>query len=229
MQEHNITPNSLSTKDGDKNTKIIGINPVFKPETFISQEEFKAEMKPKNGESISANLETVLATNAKLKVLKAGEIKFSEPVLQQGENAVIFPHTINVIQGQAGVHKSRLAENICSALIKKNSSENELLGFNRLSYNATHTVVYVDTERNLTEQLPYALQSIQIKAGYDRTEHPNNFEYISLLQINRKDRFKTLNEYLEHIKKTYQILYSLYLMFQQIVLKISIKRIKAWS
>lgn len=201
MQEHNITPNSLSTKDGDKNTKIIGINPVFKPETFISQEEFKAEMKPKNGESISANLETVLATNAKLKVLKAGEIKFSEPVLQQGENAVIFPHTINVIQGQAGVHKSRLAENICSALIKKNSSENELLGFNRLSYNATHTVVYVDTERNLTEQLPYALQSIQIKAGYDRTEHPNNFEYISLLQINRKDRFKTLNEYLEHIKK----------------------------
>lgn len=155
-----------------------------------------------NDVSISNNLITVLATREKLRKLKANEIKFSQPVLRQGENAVIFPHTINVIQGQAGVHKSRLAENICAAFLKQHNCCNELLGFNRINFDATHTVVYVDTERNLSEQLPYALQSIQIKAGFERTDHPSNFEYISLLEINRKERFAVLNEYLNHIKKS---------------------------
>jgi hypothetical protein len=172
----------------------------------IGVEDIKTEakqlLKQGNGASISDNLKTVLATREKLKEIKASEIRFSEPVLKQGENAVIFPHTINVIQGQAGVHKSRLAENICAAFLKLNGNQNELLGFNRLNFNATHTVVYVDTERNLSEQLPYALQSIQMKAGYNRVDHPSNFEYISLLQINRKDRFATLNECLNHFKKS---------------------------
>ena len=91
---------------------------------------------------------------------------------------------------------------LCAAFLKLHNCNNELLGFKRLNFDTTHTVVYVDTERNLSEQLPYALQSIQIKAGYDKADHPNNFEYISLLQINRKERFTTLNEYLNHIKKS---------------------------
>jgi hypothetical protein len=168
----------------------------------ISVEDIKMDADEHLKASHSDNLKTVLITREKLKERKATEIKFSEPVLKQGENAVIFPHTINVIQGQAGVHKSRLAENICAAFLKLNGNQNELLGFSRLNFNATHTVVYVDTERNLSEQLPYALQSIQIKAGYNRSDHPNNFEYISLLQINRKERFAALNEYLNHIKKS---------------------------
>jgi hypothetical protein len=163
----------------------------------------EAEKQAKQGQpNISNNLKTVLETREKLKEIKASEIRFAEPVLKQGENAVIFPHTINVIQGQAGVHKSRLAENICAAFLKLNGTQNELLGFNRLNFDATHTVVYVDTERNLSEQLPYALQSIQMKAGYKRADHPSNFEYISLLQISRKERFAALNEYLNHIKKS---------------------------
>jgi len=168
----------------------------------ISVEDIKMDADEHLKASHSDNLKTVLITREKLKERKAAEIRFSEPVLKQGENAVIFPHTINVIQGQAGVHKSRLAENICAAFLKLNGNQNELLGFSRLDFNATHTVVYVDTERNLSEQLPYALQSIQIKAGYNRSDHPNNFEYISLLQINRKERFAALNEYLNHIKKS---------------------------
>lgn len=155
-----------------------------------------------NSSEPSKNLKTVLATREKLKEIKASEIRFSEPVLKQGENAVIFPHTINVIQGQAGVHKSRLAENICAAFLKLHLCSNELLGFNRVNFNETHTIVYVDTERNLSEQLPFALQSIQLKAGYNKADHPTNFEYISLLQINRKERFAALNEYLNHIKKS---------------------------
>jgi hypothetical protein len=150
---------------------------------------------------ISDNLKMVLRSQQQIKEIKATEIKFTRPILKQGDNAVIFPHTINVIQGQAGVHKSRLAENICSALLKLHTCNNELLNFKRTNLDATHTVIYVDTERNLKEQLPFALQSIQKNAGYQIHEHPINFEYISLLQISRKDRFKTLNEYLAHIKQ----------------------------
>jgi hypothetical protein len=43
-----------------------------------------------------------------------------------------------------------------------------------------------------------------MKAGYNRADHPSNFEYISLLQINRKDRFAALDEYLNHLKKSIQ-------------------------
>lgn len=171
----------------------------------IGAEDIKAEaeklVSQTIDESISNNLKIVLATKEKLKQLKSTDIRFSEPVLKQGENAVIFPHTINVIQGQAGVHKSRLAENICASLLKRHDCNNELLGFNRTNFDATHTVVYVDTERNLSEQLPYALQSIQRMAGFQKEDHPSNFEYISLLQISRKERFETLNEYLNYIKR----------------------------
>ena len=194
--------NSLNSQS--KDTKLAGLNPVIddlnNPETILNH--FQELNNSINEANLSENLKTVLATHEKLKEIKAGEIRFSDPVLKQGENAVIFPHTINVIQGQAGVHKSRLAENICAAFLKLNGSQNELLGFNRLNFDAKHTVVYVDTERNLSEQLPYALQSIQIKAGYNKADHPSNFEYISLLQINRKERFAALNEYLNHIKKS---------------------------
>jgi hypothetical protein len=88
-------------------------NSVIGAEDIISETE--QLLKQSSEVNISGNLKIVLATREKLKERKASEIRFSEPVLKQGENAVIFPHTINVIQGQAGVHKSRLAENICAA------------------------------------------------------------------------------------------------------------------
>lgn len=166
------------------------------------QNEVEKMTEPNHEANISKNLNTILESKKKLRELKAGEIQFSAPILMQGENAVIFPHTINVIQGQAGVHKSRLAETICSAMLKLNGCQNDLLGFKRINFEARHTIVYVDTERNLSEQFPFALQSIQLKAGYKKTDHPGNFEYISLLQISRKERFSALNEYLNHLKKS---------------------------
>ncbi len=171
--------------------------PVLDPKHFTGAKELETDQS-----NLSTNLKTILETKDKLKALKATEIQFSRPVLKQCENAVIFPHTINVIQGQAGVHKSRLAEIICAAFLKRHDCNNELLGFKRVNFDSTHTVIYVDTERNLSEQLPYALQSIQMKAGYDREAHPYNFEYISLLQINRKERFAALNDYLNYIRET---------------------------
>ena len=142
-----------------------------------------------------------MLTTEKIKKIKENDIRFADPILRQNDNAIIFPHTINVIQGQAGVHKSRLAEFICAAMLKRNGFNNELLGYKRENFEANNTVVYVDTERNQSEQFPYALQCIQVKAGYDKKEHPENFKYISLLEITRKERFVVLEEYLKLLKQ----------------------------
>ncbi len=157
-------------------------------------------LKDENQFNHSDDLGIVLETQKILRELKATNIRFADPILKQRENAVFFPHTINVIQGQAGVHKSRLAEIICSVLLKKIECKSDLLGFQRASILTPFTVVYVDTERNLSDQFPYALQSMQIRAGYTKEEHPNNFEYISLVQIERSRRFPVLNEYLNYIR-----------------------------
>ena len=149
----------------------------------------------------SEALNKINITAEKIRKIKENDIQFSAPILRQNDNAIIFPHTINVIQGQAGVHKSRLAEFICSAMLKKNGCNNELLGFKRENFDANNTVVYVDTERNLYEQFPYALQCIQMKSGYKKRDHPQNFKYISLLEISRKERFGALDAYLKQLKQ----------------------------
>ena len=196
----NIPSLITETHSEDIKNKLQFDTNIFTPNDIIEDAE-KLE-KGLNEVVFSKNLQIVLATHLKLKDIKSNEIIFSAPILKQGENAVIFPHTINVIQGQAGVHKSRLAENICSAFLKLHKSNNELLGFKRTSFDTKHTVVYIDTERNLAEQLPFALQNIQKMAGYEKAEHPLNYEYASLLQIDRKQRFSALNEYLDHIRKS---------------------------
>jgi hypothetical protein len=202
MDDQSFSPDDASEEKRNKDSDQNVPKPNFEFVKFgIGAKDIKNHEEHILENNLPANLKTVLDTSRILKEIKATDIKFSRPILEQYGNAVIFPHTINVIQGQAGVHKSRLAECICSAFLKLHNCENELLGFKRTNFNADHAIVYVDTERNLSEQLPYALQSIQIKAGYDKKDNPPNFEYISLLQITRAERFGTLNQYLSYLKR----------------------------
>jgi len=194
MREHELTSDSSLE---DLQNKSSDLKPVF-DDTVINQNEIKNHI---DELELSSNLQTILNTREQLKLLKATDIVFSKPVLMQGENAVIFPHTIVVIQGQAGTFKSGVAQIICSAFLKLPGCTNEHLGYSRLTFEANYTVVYVDTERNLKEQLPWALQQIQTKAGYQKVDHPPNFDYLSLLEIPRKARFAALNEYLKHIQQ----------------------------
>lgn len=153
-------------------------------------------------ESQQAKLARLLASQQQIKENKGKPISFSQPILWQKENPVFFPKTINVIQGKAGVHKSRLAETICAALLKTPESNRDLLGFKR-SLLSRYAVCYVDTERNLSDQLPYSLQQIQLKAGFTIQDHPYGFDYISLLEFAREERFEMLNMYIDHIRKKF--------------------------
>lgn len=185
IQENKFHPNEINSSSG------------ITPEGLYSEMEQLTKKINKPSESLTK----IMLTTEKIKKIKERDIRFADPILRQNGNAIIFPHTINVIQGQAGVHKSRLAEFICAAMLKRNGFNTELLGFKRENFDANYTVVYVDTERNLSEQFPYALQCIQLKAGYEKQDHPQNFQYTSLLEIPRKERFSVLDEYLKVLKR----------------------------
>ncbi len=153
-------------------------------------------------ESPQSKLQRLLTSQQQIRESKEKPISFSQPILWQKENPVFFPKTINVIQGKAGVHKSRLAETVCAALLKTPESDKDLLDFKR-NILTRYAVCYVDTERNLSDQLPYSLQQIQLKAGYPIEDHPYGFDYISLLEFAREERFEMLNMYLDYIRQKF--------------------------
>lgn len=184
MQEHNNTPSSIEQDKGtEKHTITVSI-----PQN--------ADL---NNGGKTSYLSQLKEIETELSIKKSGMITFSKPILCQNGKEIIFPNTINVIQGQAGVHKSRLAQTICAAFLKKENCTNKHLGFERQS--EVPAIVYIDTERNLKEQLPYALQKIQLDAGYKLSEQPESYYYTSILAINREDRFTALNEYLKDVRK----------------------------
>jgi hypothetical protein len=119
------------------------------------------------------------------------------PILFQGEQAILFPNTIMVVQGQSGVHKSRVAEHICSTFISKRPVVSHL-GF-RCSEEEPFHIILADTERNLDYQLPHAIQQILQFAGIKAKNPeslPSNFDFISLLEIPREERFSSLESYI---------------------------------
>ena len=160
------------------------------------------EQSDKIQSSNSSNIDKILNSKEILKTNSSKQIFFSSAIVSSFGVGAIFPNTINVIQGKKGVHKSRLTETLCCVLLSKRR-DIELLGFKR-DIMKSYTVLYVDSERNIREQFPYAIQKIKEKAGYDIEEHPPNFEYISLIDISRKERLDTLTEYLELIRKKYE-------------------------
>lgn len=171
----------------------INLNPKFTASDLKEHVEGLANL----SKPIDENLRTVLATRDRLKILKSKPVNFQKAFMSQNGNPVFYPHSIILVQGQTGVHKSRLAETICSALLKTKDCANEYLGFTKEQVEEEYFVTYVDTERNLTEQLPYALQQMQMKAGYSMEAEPANYDFLSLLEVPRKDRFGTLEAFLK--------------------------------
>ncbi|MFD1874435.1 hypothetical protein [Hymenobacter bucti] len=151
--------------------------------------------------TLNSYLDHLLATRQELRERVAGTVARAEPILHQNGQGIIWPHTINLIQGQTGTHKSRVAELICSILIARQELRGETLGLALDSLpEHPYSVCYVDTERNLQEQFIQAIQTMKQRAGYAYHEHPAHFDYNSLLDIPRTDRLEALRQYLDHIR-----------------------------
>lgn len=144
-------------------------------------------------------LKTVLQSQMEIKKRKSKKITFSKPILWWNNTPIIFPYTINSIQGQKGVHKSRLAEILISTLLSETGEIPHSLGF-KADLKKEVAICYVDTERNLKEEFPYAIQAIQKKAGIPIEEDPENLHYGSLMGISRENRFQALEQFVDYLR-----------------------------
>jgi hypothetical protein len=150
---------------------------------------------------VAKYLPALLITRAAIRENKSKPVVFSPPIIEHQDRALIYRRTINVIQGQNGSHKSGLVGILVSTLIS--SLKIDLAGFS--SKKDIQTVVCIaDTERNISEQLPFAIQNMQVKAGFHISEHPTNLDYISLLDVSRSERFQALQEYIEFCTTEHQ-------------------------
>lgn len=155
----------------------------------------------KNKRELS-DLDKILQSEKIIKENVQNKIVFSKAILTLKDQPFIFPKTLNVIQGKSGSHKSRLAEHICSVLLKIPENQTDSL---QLKASGKETAVcYVDTERNISEQFPYSLQQIIKHAGYQIQDEIENFNYISLIDVERSHRFAAFKSYLERIREDYQ-------------------------
>lgn len=145
-----------------------------------------------------ADLVKLAATTEKIKRLKESDIEFAKALINCDVSGVIYPNTIVMIQGPAAAHKSRLAEILSALLISEKRTG--FLNFNLLDYDKKN-LCYIDTERNIKDQFPYALQKIQTLAGYKKSDNPSNFFYTSFVEINREDRLPVLIKYVEQVRK----------------------------
>lgn len=137
---------------------------------------------------------------------KRKKIVFQEPIISRNGEGVIFPRTINLVQGRFGRHKSRIVETLCAALIKHkyHIPDNEHLGFH-INPLQEYALLYVDTERNIIDQFPHALQQIQLQAGYPLDDEPDTLDYVSLLPIERKKRYSVFEAYLEQVRERFRL------------------------
>lgn len=195
------------------NNKLDNGSKESEPIKLLTSGENKAIKEPENNtgstspsktESIISrrfkgdHLMQMLATQQMLQEKKAEEIKDQEAIIYQNGIPLIFPNTIVLIQGKMATNKSRVAGAIASSILKNGSCDHVPLGLKAVDKDMQ--VVLVDTERNLSSQLPKAIQVIQNCACIPKEINPPNFDYTSLLPIPRADRFKALKKYIEHIK-----------------------------
>lgn len=128
------------------------------------------------------------------------DVVFTQPWVSFGEASIITKGTINLIQGKAGVHKSRLAETLCALLLCANSHEVDFLGFVKQRFAQGFCVAYIDTERNTQEHLPAAVQRIRERAGLDKKSDCPRFYPVSIKNIDRKERLEAVKTWITHVR-----------------------------
>lgn len=129
---------------------------------------------------------------------KGMTISKPEPIVTWEGSPLIYPNTINIIQGQSGVHKSRFAELIVRSILSKEADYSNALS---LKGRDGISLCYLDTERNIEYQFSKTIGDIERACGYSGKDKVEHFHFASFIKINRRERLKALKEYLGHIRK----------------------------
>ncbi|MBC3784948.1 AAA family ATPase [Spirosoma utsteinense] len=130
------------------------------------------------------------------------EVVFSPPLISRLESGIIGRGTINIIQGAYGSHKSRLAETLAALMLTTNDThDSQFMDFKRAVIER-FCVCYIDTERNQSEELPFAVQQIKLKAGFLLADKPESFRFTSIKHIERKQRFAAIDAFIGHVRQS---------------------------
>ncbi len=149
--------------------------------------------------SQSKNARLINNSIIKIKKYKGLTLSTPEPIVTWEGAPLIYPNTINIIQGQSGVHKSRLAELIVRSILSKEADYSNSLN---LKGNNGLALCYLDTERNIKYQFSKSIGDIERACGFTGKEKVEHFHFASFIQINRKERLIALQDYLKEIRKT---------------------------
>ena len=149
-------------------------------------------------QDIKADIDTIFKKSEIIKANARKEVVCSEPLILREGNGIFYPNTINIIQGKSGTHKSRLVEVLISCILS-NESYDHFLGFSYEGNNQINCIL-ADTERNLKEQLPLAIQNIKKLTNTPIQEDLQQFEPVSLIHIKRNERFKILRILLDDLR-----------------------------
>ena len=121
----------------------------------------------------------------------------SRPAIITRDGIDIFrPGTLTMIQGRHGSHKSRLAELFCALLLAEQPRKENFAGFERYPLERFR-VVYIDTERNTTDEFPRSIQSIKRLAGFAENADVDRFHAVPLKNILRKERQSAVQDVLK--------------------------------
>jgi hypothetical protein len=191
---HNIHSSNGTGRPFEGNVQVFGAGP-----NMASLKDHIAKLAISKPAEPSGFLAGLLNISDQIKVRTENTIVFPPALFWQDDEPVIWPRTITLIQGQTGTHKSRVAERFGSAILKEgpNGRQGDSLGISfRPVEGVKYRVIYIDTERNLPDQLPFAMQSLKQRAGYEFGDHPTELFCTSLVNIPRKQRFAALIEFL---------------------------------
>ncbi|MCF8326520.1 MAG: hypothetical protein K9I84_16305 [Leadbetterella sp.] len=179
---------------------VIRNSPDFEEEPIIYQPLKKNNFDKYSSELFQFKHRDIFEIESKLMLAASKEIVVEPPLLSYLGQPVIKKNTINLIQGQFGSFKSRLSSFFISMMLGK--VQGEKLGFEK-DPNFEVLSCLIDTERNTTEELPFAIQNI---AKFTNLKFPKNevFRCTSLKLTNRTERLESLKQFVEDVRKSTQ-------------------------
>ena len=162
------------------------------------EQQSETETKPDGKQSM---LQRLLTTEKTLGDAATQRVVFSPPLISRDEIGIIGRGTVNIIQGAFGSHKSRLAELLAALMLTttNDTTDPQFLEFKRAILER-FCVCYIDTERNQKEELPFAVQGIKLRAGYELNDKPEPFRFTSIKGEQRKDRFHAIETFIGHVR-----------------------------
>ena len=186
MQEHNNTPNKLSTKDGNKDTNLIAINPAFEFDKYgIGIEDIKSEaeqlLRQGNEAKESKGLFTVKTANRWIEQAK------TRPIPQMLFNEFWFEGELCILFADTNLGKSILAVQIGNSI----SKGEQIRGFKLET--PKQPILYFDFE--LSDKQFENRYSIKFEQHYS---FDNNFIRVEINPDATIPENQTFEDYLNH-------------------------------